>query len=162
MDSPTKLNSNCQVLLMVSEKKIKISKFMHDDDGLQVMALSDMTLWVSWFKNAPFFLLPYIIGRRGRSASVVYGHSRVSICGGAMRWSYRKSRDVSHRKYVLRMRNRKLRHIRPSGPDRKYVLRVPGFSPRFFFLVVVTWLPKVTWPLRGSLECTQPKVAQHP
>jgi hypothetical protein len=47
MDSPTKLNSNCQVLLMVSEKKIKISTFMHDNDGLQVMALSDMTLWVS-------------------------------------------------------------------------------------------------------------------
>ena len=141
MDSPTKLNSNCQVLLMVSEKKIKISTFMHDDDGLQVMALSDMTLWVSWVKNAPFFLLPYIIGRRGRSVSVVYGHSSVS--GGAMRWSYRKSRD---QKYVMRMRNRKLAisaivrpfdrkwpiHMTVSGPDRKYVLRVPGFSPALF------------------------------
>jgi hypothetical protein len=77
-----------------------------------------------------------------------------------LRWSYRKSRDrkwrdwkdvshvtgsdVSHqnRKYVLRMRNRKWRNIRPSGtfwpevtgsgPDRKYALRMPGFSPRFF------------------------------
>ena len=67
------------------------------------------------------------------------------------------------RKYILRMRNRKLRHIRPSGAcwpdvtksrDRKYVLRMPGFSPRFF-LVVVTWLPKVPWVYATEF-------AQHP
>ena len=55
------------------------------------------------------------------------------------------------RKYVLHMRNRKLRNIRPSvafspevtsvtrrtgsGPVRKYVLRMLGF-PRVFFFVV--------------------------
>jgi hypothetical protein len=58
----------------------------------------------------------------------------------------------SVRKYVLRMCNRKLRNIRPSGafltgsdkvtwpeealsgsvPDRKHVLRIPVFFPRFF------------------------------
>jgi hypothetical protein len=33
-----------------------------------------------------------------------------------------------------------------SGPDRKYVLRMPGFPPRFFLSssTVVTWLPHVT------------------
>jgi hypothetical protein len=33
-----------------------------------------------------------------------------------------------------------------SGPDRKYVLRMPVFSPRFFLSSskVVTWLPNVT------------------
>ena len=37
-----------------------------------------------------------------------------------------------------------------SGPDRKYVLRMPGFFPRFFLSssTVVTWLLKVT---RGLL-----------
>ena len=78
-------------------------------------------------------------------------------------------RKWHHRKYVQRMRNRKLCNIRPSGalspevtsvtwlqedeealsgsdPDRKYVLSMPGFSSRFFFLVVVQvpWLPNVT------------------
>jgi hypothetical protein len=76
---------------------------------------------------------------------------------------HRKSRDRSpFLKYVMCMRNRKLRNIRPSGafspemtpimwrtgrgPVRKYVLRMPGFSPRFFLSssTVVTWLPDVT------------------
>jgi hypothetical protein len=55
------------------------------------------------------------------------------------------------RKYVMRMRNRKLRNILPSGafspevtsgshvtgrdPDRKYVLCIPGFFPALFFLL---------------------------
>ena len=67
------------------------------------------------------------------------------------------------RKYVLRMCNRKLRHIRPSGAiwpevtksrDRKWpcpeaaligsrFCACPAF-PRVFFLVVVPWLPDVT------------------
>ena len=89
------------------------------------------------------------------------------------------------RKYVLRMRNR-LRNIYPSGafwpevtksPDLKRpcpeavlmgsrFCACPAFS-RVFFLsssTVVTWLPKVTWPLRGSLGCAhaQPEVVQHP
>ena len=139
------------------------------------------------------------------------------------------------RKYVLRMRNRKLRHILPSGgfltgsekvtlpeealsgsglsrscPDRKVGSAHAPFSPRFFlsssnmatrcdwnlttpvvvvsndgwtpeealsgsrfcacpafsrgFFLVVTWLPKVSWPLRGSLggAHAQQEVAQHP
>ena len=64
------------------------------------------------------------------------------------------------------MRSRKSRHIRPSGAfwpevtkscDRKRncpevaltgsrFCACPAF-PRVFFLLVVTWLPKVTWPL---------------
>jgi hypothetical protein len=73
--------------------------------------------------------------------------------------------DVSHatgsdhaRKYVLRMCNRKLRHIRLSGAFWPEVTSVtwpevaliwsrfcacPAFS-RVFFLVVVTWLPDIT------------------
>ena len=81
------------------------------------------------------------------------------------------------RKYVLRMRNRKLRHIRPSGAfypevsksrDRKrpcpeaVLIRsrfcaCPAF-PRVFFLVVVPWLPDVTegllTPFGVLLVCT--------
>jgi hypothetical protein len=74
---------------------------------------------------------------------------------------WRKSRELRPvRKYFLRMSNWKLRNIRPSGvfwpeatPDRKYVLRMPGFFPRFFLSssTVVTWLPDL-----------QPKVVQHP
>ena len=78
--------------------------------------------------------------------------------------------DVNHvnvRKYVLRKRNRRLRNIRPTGafftgcdkvtwpeeavsgsdPDRKYVLRMPGFFPRLkkkSSSTVVTWLPDAT------------------
>ena len=77
------------------------------------------------------------------------------------------------RKYVLRMRNRKLRHIRPSGAfwpevtksrDRKrpwpeVCSALPRLFPAFFFLlVVVTWLPDVTeghlTPFRVLLVCT--------
>ena len=35
-----------------------------------------------------------------------------------------------------------------TGSDRKYALRMPGFSPRFFLttaIVQVTWLPEVTF-----------------
>ena len=73
------------------------------------------------------------------------------------------------RKYVLRKRNRKLRHIRPSGAFRPEMTvtwpeavltgsmfcACPAFSPAFFFLVVVQlyhgyrmW-PKITWPPSG-------------
>ena len=68
------------------------------------------------------------------------------------------------------MRNRNLRHICPSRAFWPEVTKsrdwkrpcpevaltgrrfcaCPAFS-RAFFLVVVTWLPKVTWSLRGSL-----------
>ena len=43
--------------------------------------------------------------------------------------------------------DRKLQsHVTGSDPDRKYVLPVPGFPPRFFLSssTVVTWLPDVT------------------
>ena len=62
----------------------------------------------------------------------------------------------SVRKYVLHMRNRKLRNIRPSGglltgSDVSHVTgsmfcACPLFSPRFFLSIsiVVTWLPDVT------------------
>jgi hypothetical protein len=58
-------------------------------------------------------------------------------------------------------------HVTGRGPVRKWSWPEVGSAharlfPRAFFLVVVTWLPKVTWPLRGSLECTQPEVVQHP
>jgi hypothetical protein len=90
------------------------------------------------------------------------------------------------RKYALCMRNRKLRHIRPSGAFLPEVTKsrnrktpcsevamngsmfcsCPAF-PRVFFLVVVIWLPDVTkghlipsafsWCAHAQLE-----VAQHP
>jgi len=102
------------------------------------------------------------------------------------------------RKYVMRMRNRKLRNIRRSKAfspevtlrDRKSryvtVSHVTGRGPVWnrtwsrahsqplhvvllLELVVqnviqVPWLPKITWPLRGSLGCAhaQPEVAQYP
>jgi hypothetical protein len=86
----------------------------------------------------------------------------------------RKWRESHVRKYVLRMRNRKLRHIHPSmafwpevtksrvrkRPCLEAVIigsrfcACPDF-PRAFFLVVVTWLPDVIEGhltlLRGSL-----------
>jgi hypothetical protein len=78
------------------------------------------------------------------------------------------------RKYVLRMRNRKLHNIRPSGNiltgsdkvtsleealsgsglDRKYVLRIPGFFPSFFLSIstMATGCDQMSLdPLRGSL-----------
>jgi hypothetical protein len=79
------------------------------------------------------------------------------------------------------MRNRKLCHIRPSmafwpevtkSRDRKRTCRevalsgsrlcaCPAFYRAFFLVVVVTWLPKVTWPLHevaltGSRFCACP------
>jgi hypothetical protein len=58
------------------------------------------------------------------------------------------------------MRNRKLRHIRPSGAfwlgealTGSMFCACSAFSSIFFFLVVVTWLTKVIWSLWGSLGC---------
>jgi hypothetical protein len=47
-------------------------------------------------------------------------------------------------------------HVTGRGPVRKWPWPEEGSAharlfPRAFFLVVVTWLPKVTWSLRGSL-----------
>jgi hypothetical protein len=87
---------------------------------------------------------------------------------------WRQSRD---RKYIIRMRNGSCalsalvgpfdrnwkNDVTGRGPDRKYVLRIPGFFPRFFLSSspVVTWVPDVTKDhlthLRGSLGC-----AHHP
>ena len=87
------------------------------------------------------------------------------------KWRQSRDRNDTVRKYVLRMRNRKLCNIRPNGAfwpevtksrDRKRTCpevtltgsrfcACPAFSPCVFFLVVVPWLPKVTWPLRSSL-----------
>ena len=80
----------------------------------------------------------------------------------------RKWRQSHVRKYIMRMRNRKLRNILPSRAFWSEVTKsrdwkrpcpevaltgsrfcaCPDF-PRAFFLIVVTWLPmwpKVTWP----------------
>ena len=93
---------------------------------------------------------------------VVYGDSSVIICGGSwggsdhcawpdVTWPEVTSVTCHIRKYVLRMRNRKLRNIRPSGafltgsdPVRKWpcpeavliggmFCAWPAFSPAFFF-----------------------------
>jgi hypothetical protein len=66
----------------------------------------------------------------------------VERCGGTTRSDVTGS-DISH------MTGSDVSHVTGrgpvrSGPDRKYVLRMPGFFTRAFFLVVVTWLPKVT------------------
>ena len=89
------------------------------------------------------------------------------------------------RKYVLCIRNRKLRHIRPSGtfwpkvtksryrkrPGPEVFLTgsrfcaCPAFSPRFFLsssnMATGCDLRSLD-PLRGSLGCAQPEVVQHP
>jgi hypothetical protein len=112
--------------------------------------LSDI---LSWFQvNKSLFLLQKYMGTA--QLLFVVDHDQ-------------KSRDRN----VLCMRNRKLYNIRPneaftlevtsvtwlpeealswSGHDRKYVLRIPGFFPRFFLSsstkcsTVVTWLLNVT------------------
>ena len=48
------------------------------------------------------------------------------------------------------------------GPDRKYVLRMPGFFPRFFLSSRTRCDQRSLDPLRSSFECAQPEVAQHP
>jgi hypothetical protein len=100
--------------------------------------------------------------------SIVYGYSSSRICGSDV--SHVTGNAISYvRKYVLRKRNRKLRHIRPSGAFRPEMTvtwpeavltgsmfcACPAFSPAFFFLVVVQlyhgyrmW-PKITWPPSG-------------
>ena len=103
--------------------------------------------------------------------SIVYGYSSSRICGGSdhcawpevtsVTWPEMPSVMCYVRKYVLRKRNRKLRHIRPSGAFRPEMTvtwpgavltgsmfcACPAFSPAFFFLsssTVVPWLPDVT------------------
>ena len=54
-----------------------------------------------------------------------------------------------------------------SGSYRKYVLRIPGFSPRFFLTIVVVQnvsLRMTDRPTGNDIECAhaQPKVAQYP
>ena len=58
--------------------------------------------------------------------SVVYGDSSISICGGAT------GRE----------------------PGRKYVLRMPGFSPRFFLTIAVVQIP---WLLEVTEAHVTPK-----
>jgi hypothetical protein len=117
---------------------------------------------------------------RGATGSHVTGSD---VTGSDMTGS-----DVSHvtgsdhvRKYILHMRNRKLPHIRlsrgfwpevtvtwleealsGSGPDRKWVLRMPGFFPRFFLSSRTRCDQRSLDPLRSSLEYAQPEVVQHP
>ena len=101
--------------------------------------------------------------------SVVYGYGQSHISGGAMRWSNGSDvtgSDVSHvtcTEVCFAHAQPEVAPYPPSGDfwpevtvtwpeeilsgcdtDRKYVLRMTGFSPRVFFLVVVTWLPDVT------------------
>jgi hypothetical protein len=61
--------------------------------------------------------------------SVVYGDSSISICGGAT------GRE----------------------PDRKYVFRMPGFSPRFFLTIAVVQIP---WLLEVTEAHVTPKGAR--
>jgi hypothetical protein len=135
---------------------------------------------------------PKVILSGSRFCAYATGNCAISALVGPFdrRWQSHvtrrgPARKCSWRKYVLRMRNLKLRHIHPSvafwpevtmSRDRKkpypevYLTgsrfcACPGFSRAFFF-VVVTWLPDVTeghlTPFRCSLGCTQPEVAQHP
>ena len=67
--------------------------------------------------------------------SVVYGDGQNHIWGGATGNHVTGSDKVGWPEEALS----------GSGPDRKYVLRMPRFSPAFFSLVVVVpWLPDVT------------------
>ena len=59
--------------------------------------------------------------------SVVYGDSSINICGGAT------GRE----------------------PDRKYVFRMPGFSPRFFLTIAVVQIP---WLLEVTEAHVTPKL----
>ena len=115
----------------------------------------------------------------------------VVLCGGATGSdvSHVTGRDVNHwnRKYALRMRNRKLLHIHPSGVfwpevtksrDRKRpcpeavligsrFCACPAFPPRFFLSssTMATGCDlRSLDPLRGSLGCAhaKPDVVQHP
>jgi hypothetical protein len=116
-------------------------------------------LWLPLLAAITSSLLQFLIHQQD-TTSVVYEDSSSHICGGSMRWIYRKSRDrpwsqVTSPEEVLtgsdrvHMHNRKLCNIRPSGPfDRKW--RHPT-SP-------------IVWPLMGSLGCAhaQTEVAQYP
>jgi hypothetical protein len=94
------------------------------------------------------------------TAQVAFAEERWGANGSDVSGSHMTGHDVNHRdrKYVLRMRNRKLHNIRPSVAFWPEVTSVtwpeealsgsmfcayPAFS-RAFFLVVVTWLPDVT------------------
>ena len=74
------------------------------------------------------------------SPLVVYGHGQSRICGGAMGIN-RKLRDrkrpclevwFAHAQYRPFERYWRQTDVTGRGPDRKYVLRIPGFPPRFF------------------------------
>ena len=110
-----------------------------------------------------------ILKRFPKETIVVYGHGQSHICGGSCggsdhcAWPEVTSVTCPVRTYVLRMRNRKLRHIRLSGafwqevtksrnrnwPCLEAVLIGSRFCacpvfPRVFSLEVVIWLPDVT------------------
>jgi hypothetical protein len=105
--------------------------------------------------------------------------------GTSVTWRDVTSITCPVRKYVLHMRNRKLRNIRPSVafwpevtsitwpeealsgnvPVRKYVLRMPCFFPRFFLCSsnMATGCDRRSLdPFGVPFECTQLEVAQHP
>jgi len=136
---------------------------------------------------------------------VVYQFGQSSICGGAVRWCYRKSRHRSgpdrkwrNRKYFLRMRNRYILSYYYSNSTKcSTVVQVPGLPEVFeghvtpkggwkgvrmrnrklrnirpcgaFWPEVTLWnvtRSDITWPRRGFpwVRCThvQPEVAQYP
>ena len=79
---PTKFGSNSN-WLVVPEKKIKMLKFMDDNDRHQVMAIPHMNLWVKWPNNGSN-------GNNTSDLSVCFNHEYSKTELQNIIWKYRK------------------------------------------------------------------------